>query len=110
MGKSKLTDSQIMEALKRVGAGVAVPEICSELGINSATFYKGRAKYGGMDTSMISHMKELELENARLKKIYAEERMKAEILTEAHVWIKPLIFSGPLSEQVAAGWPRHSMM
>ena len=83
MKESKFTDSQIMEALKRVESGVAVPEICRELGISSATFYKWRAKYGGMDTSMISRMKELELENARLKKMYAEERLKAEILKEA---------------------------
>jgi putative transposase len=83
MKKSKFTDSQIMEALKRAEAGVAVPDICRELGISSATFYKWRAKYGGMDTPMISRMKELELENARLKKMYAEERLKAEILKEA---------------------------
>jgi len=83
MKKSKFTDSQIMEALKRAEAGVTVPEICRELGISSATFYKWRAKYGGMDTPMISRMKELELENARLKKMYAEERLKAEILKEA---------------------------
>lgn len=83
MKKSKFTDSQVMEALKRVEGGLAVPELCRELGISSATFYKWRSKYGGMDTPMISRMKELELENARLKKIYAEERLKAEILKEA---------------------------
>ena len=83
MKRSKFTDSQIMEALKRVDAGLAVPEICRELGISTATFYKWRAKYGGMDTSMIAHMKELEAENARLKKMYVEEKLKAEIVTEA---------------------------
>ena len=83
MKKSKFTDSQVMEALKRVEARLSVPEICRELGISSATFYKWRSKYGGMDTPMISRMKELELENARLKKMYAEERLKAEILKEA---------------------------
>ena len=83
MKKSKFTDSQIMEALKRVEAGLAVLEICRELGISAATFYKWRAKYGGMDASMMVRMKELELENARLKKMYAEERLKAEILKEA---------------------------
>jgi putative transposase len=72
-----------MEALKRVDAGLAVPEICRELGISTATFYKWRAKYGGMDTSMIARMKELEAENARLKKMYVEEKLKAEIVTEA---------------------------
>ena len=83
MKRSKFTDSQIMEALKRVDAGLAVPEICRELGISTATFYKWRAKYGGMDTSMIARMKELEAENARLKKMYIEEKLKAEIVTEA---------------------------
>ena len=83
MKKSKFMDSQIVEALKRAEAGVAVTELCRELGVNSATFYKWRAKYGGMDTSMIARMKELELENARLKKMYAEERLKAEILKDA---------------------------
>jgi putative transposase len=83
MKRSKFTDSQIMDALKRVDAGLAVPDVCRELGISSATFYKWRAKYGGMDTSMMARMKELEAENARLKKMYIEEKLKAEILNEA---------------------------
>ena len=83
MKRSKFTDSQIMDALKRVDAGLAVPEVCRELGISSATFYKWRAKYGGMDASMMARMKELEAENARLKKMYSEEKLKAEILNEA---------------------------
>ena len=83
MKRSKFTDSQIMEALKRVDSGLAVPEICRELGISTATFYKWRATYGGMDTSMMARMKELEAENARLKKMYIEEKLKAEIVTEA---------------------------
>lgn len=56
--------------------------MCRELGISSATFYKWRAKYGGLDVSMMARMKELEAENARLKKMYAEERLKADILKE----------------------------
>ena len=83
MKKSKFTDSQIMEALKRVEAGISVPEICRELAISSATLYKWRAKFGGMDVPMIARLKELEAENTRLKKMYAEERLKAEILNEA---------------------------
>jgi len=83
MKRSKFTNSQIMDALKRVDAGLAVPEVCRELGISTATFYKWRAKYGGMDTSMMARMKELEAENARLKKMYIEEKLKAEIVTEA---------------------------
>ena len=83
MKKPRFSDSQIVEALKRVESGLAVPEVCRELGISSATFYKWRAKCGGMDTSMMSRTKELEAENARLKKMYAEERLKADILQEA---------------------------
>ncbi len=50
--------------------------------ISTATFYKWRAKYGGIDTPMISRLKELEEESRRLKKIYIEEKLKAEIATE----------------------------
>ncbi len=82
MKKSKFSDSQIMAALGRVEAGMPVPEICREVGISTATFYKWRAKFGGMDTSMMSRMKELEAENRRLKKMYIEEKLKAEIATE----------------------------
>ncbi len=83
MKKSRFTDSQIMDALKRVEGGLAVPELCRELGISTAAFYKWRAKYGGMDVSLIARMKELEAENARLKKLYIEEKLKAEIVAEA---------------------------
>ena len=83
MKKSRFTDSQIMDALKRVEAGLSVPDLCRELGISSPTFYKWRSRFGGMDTSMMARMKELEIENARLKRMYAEERLKAEILNEA---------------------------
>jgi putative transposase len=83
MKKSRYSDSQIMETLKRVDAGLGVPDVCRELGISTATFYKWRAKYGGMDVSMMSRLKELEEENRRLKKMYLEERLKAEIVAEA---------------------------
>lgn len=83
MKKSRFTESQIMDALKRVEAGLSVPDLCRELGVSAPTFYKWRARFGGMDTSMMARMKELEIENARLKKMYAEERLKAEILNEA---------------------------
>ncbi|MDC0994076.1 transposase, partial [bacterium] len=59
MKTSKFSDSQIMEALKRVESGLPVGDLCREIGISSATFYKWRSKYGGMDTAMISRMKEL---------------------------------------------------
>jgi putative transposase len=83
MKKSRYSDSQIMDALKRVDAGLGVPDVCRELGISTATFYKWRAKYGGMDVSMMSRLKELEEENRRLKKMYLEEKLKADIVAEA---------------------------
>ena len=83
MKKSRFTDSQIMEALKRAEGGIAVPDLCREMGVSTATFYKWRAKYGGMDTSMMSKLKELEEENRRLRRMYVEEKLKAEIAAEA---------------------------
>tara|TARA_B100002049_G_scaffold93553_1_gene69154 strand:+ start:34 stop:300 length:267 start_codon:yes stop_codon:yes gene_type:complete len=81
--KSRYTDSQILAILKQAEAGTPVPELCREHGMSSATFYKWRSKYGGMDASLMARMKELEDENRRLKKMYAEERLKAEIVQEA---------------------------
>tara|TARA_B100001063_G_scaffold229538_1_gene241853 strand:+ start:64 stop:330 length:267 start_codon:yes stop_codon:yes gene_type:complete len=83
MKKSRYTDSQIMAILKQSEAGTPVPELCREHGMSTATFYKWRAKFGGMDASLMARMKELEEENRRLKKMYAEERIKAEIIQEA---------------------------
>lgn len=82
MKKSKYSDSQVMSIIKQNEAGVPVPELCRAHGMSSATFYKWRAKYGGMDLPMMSRLKELETENNRLKKMYAEERLKSEILRE----------------------------
>ena len=83
MKKSRYTDSQIMAILKQAEAGTPIPELCREHGMSAASFYKWRAKYGGMDTSLMARMKELEEENHCLKKMYAEERLKAEIIQEA---------------------------
>ena len=83
MKKSRYTDSQILSILKQAEAGTPVPELCREHGMSSAAFYKWRAKYGGMDASLMARLKELEDENRRLKKMYAEERLKADILQEA---------------------------
>ncbi len=83
MKKSRFTDSQIIGILKQGQAGTPVPDLCREHGMSSATFYKWRAKYGGMDASMMARLKELEEENRRLKKMYAEERLMSEIRKEA---------------------------
>ena len=83
MKTARKSDSQIMQILSQAGSGVPVSELCREHGMSSATFYKWRAKYGGMDTSMITRLKELEAENSRLKKMYADERLKSMIVQEA---------------------------
>jgi len=83
MKTSRFTDSQIIAILKQAEAGSPVPGLCREHGISNATFYKWRSKFGGMDASLIARMKELEEENRRLKKMYVEERLKAEIVAEA---------------------------
>jgi len=83
MKKSRYTDSQILSILKQNEAGTPVPELCREHGMSNATFYKWRSKFGGMDASLMKRMKELEDENRRLKKMYAEEKLKAEIVREA---------------------------
>ena len=83
MKTARKSDSQIMQILSQAGSGVPVSELCREHGMSSAPFYKWRAKYGGMDPSMITRLKELEAENSRLKKMYADERLKAMIVQEA---------------------------
>ena len=83
MKKSRYTDSQIIALLKQAQAGTPVPELCREHGMSLATFYKWRAKYGGMDAPMMAHLKALEEENRRLKKKYAEAHLKAEIVQDA---------------------------
>ena len=82
MKTSRYSDSQILGILKQAAGGVPVSALCREHGMSSATFYKWRAKYGGMDASLMARMKELEKENAKLKKVYAETQMKSEVRRE----------------------------
>jgi len=81
--KSRYSESQIMNILKQAEAGAPVAELCREHGMSSASFYKWRSKYGGMGASRMVRMKELEADNRRLKRMYAEERLKSEIIQEA---------------------------
>ncbi len=83
MRKSRYSDSQILAILKQNEQGVSFPDLCREHGMSSAQFYKWRAKFGGMDASMMKRLKELEDENRRLKKMYAEERLMSELRREA---------------------------
>jgi putative transposase len=68
--------------LKHNEAGALVPDLCREHGMSNAKFYKWRSKFGGMNASLMKRMKELEDENRRLKKMHAEEKLKAEIVKE----------------------------
>ncbi len=72
-----------MALLRQTEGGVAVPELCREHGISSASFYKWRARYGGMDASMMSQMKALEEENRRLKRMFADLGMQPHLLKGA---------------------------
>lgn len=83
MKKSRFSDSQILAILKQHEARVPVAELSREHNVSTALIYQWRAKFGGMDASMMKRLKELEAENARLKKMYAEERIKAELRQEA---------------------------
>ena len=83
MKTTRFTDSQIIQILKQAESGSPVPNLCREHGMSSATFYKWRTKFGGMDASMMSRLKELEDENRRLKKMYADVQLQADVLKEA---------------------------
>jgi len=83
MKKSRFTDSQILAILKQAESGVPVLELCRQHGMSSAAFYKWRSKYGGMDASMMSRLKELEQENSRLKRMYADVQLKYEAVRDA---------------------------
>jgi len=72
MKQSKFTESQIIKALKENESGRSVEEISRELGINKGTFYNWRKKYGGMDVSHLKRLKELEQENIKLKRMFAD--------------------------------------
>ena len=83
MKNARFTQDQIIGILKEHQAGTTATDLCREHGISDASFYKWRAKYGGMDASMISSMKAMEDENRRLKKMFAELSLQNELLKEA---------------------------
>lgn len=83
MRKSKFSESQIAEILKEAEGGVPVSEVARKHGISAATFYQWRSKYGGMSVSDMQRLRELEAENARLKRMYAEVSMDNAVLKEA---------------------------
>ena len=109
MKKTRFSEAQIIGILRQAEGGVPVPELCREHGMSSASFYKWRAKYGGMDASMISQMKALEDENRRLKKMYAEMSMQTELLKEA-LGKNDAAISTPGGGRASRGdtWGKHS--
>lgn len=72
MRTSKFSETQIVSILKQADAGVAVKDICRQAGISTATYYQWKSKYGGLEASELRRVKELEAENAKLKRMYAE--------------------------------------
>jgi len=83
MKMARFNEPQILAILRQAEGGVPVAELCREHGMSTASFYKWRARYGGMDASMISQMKSLEDENRRLKRMFADLSMQADLLKEA---------------------------
>ena len=85
--KKRHSPEQIISKLRQadvaLGKGLKVPEVCRQLGVSEQTYYRWRTKYGGMDPLMAKQMKELEKENARLKKLLAEAELDKAILKEA---------------------------
>jgi len=80
MKKSKFTESQITKAIKEYEGGRRVEDICRELGIKQAAFYHWKKKYSGMDSEQLRKLKELERENAELKRMYADLSLDHRIL------------------------------
>lgn len=83
MKKSKFTETQIVKAINEHEAGRKAEDICREMGITTATFYKWRQRYGGMEASEVKKMKDLQEENSRLKKMFADLSLVHEALKDA---------------------------
>jgi putative transposase len=83
MKKARFTESQIISILSKQEKGILVADICREHGISNATFFNWKGKYGGMSPSQLRRLKELEVENARLKKMYADLSLLHEAFKDA---------------------------
>jgi len=82
MKRSKFTEYQIIKILKEAESGVPVPDLCRQYGFSKSSYYKWKAKYGGMDASALKRLKELEEENCKLKQMYAELSLDHKILKD----------------------------
>lgn len=82
MRKTRYSESQIVKALKDQEGGMKVTDICRSLGISEATFYQWKSKYGGMEASEVKRLKELEEENSKLKRMYADSALEVQAMKE----------------------------
>ena len=83
MKKTRYADAQIMGILKQAEDGAPVSELCREHGMSSASFYKWRAKYGGMDASMMADLRETKAELQRLKRMYGDLSLQNDLIRDA---------------------------
>ena len=83
MKRTKFSESQIASILNEGASGVSVPELCRKHGMSSASYYKWRSQFSGMDAAHMKQLRELQSENARLKKLYAEALLHTDIIKEA---------------------------
>ena len=81
--KKRFTEAQIVGFLREADAGIPVKDLCRKHGFSDASYYLWRSKFGGMSVSDAKRLKELEIENARLKKVLAESLLKIEVTREA---------------------------
>ncbi|SFU17805.1 putative transposase [Pseudovibrio denitrificans] len=82
MKRNRFSEEQIIGILKEHQAGLSARDLCRKYGVSDATFYKWRSKYGGMEVSEAKRLKALEAENAKLKKMLAEQMLDVATLKE----------------------------